>query len=268
MTTTRAVILARGLGTRMRRGADADLTPEQQRAADQGMKAMMPIGRPFLDHALSALADAGITEACLVIGPEHQGVRDYYADLPTERISVTWAIQAEPRGTADAVAAAEGFTGDQPFLVLNGDNYYAAEALAAAVASPTPAVVGFSRSGLVAHGNIPAERIAAFALLDVTADGTLVDIIEKPAPEVVGAYGPDPMVSMNCLAFGPSVYDACRAIEPSVRGELEIVDAIRWLVAAGEAVHVPRVDAGVLDLSSRGDVAAVTEALEHHEVRL
>src|SRR5512139_529817 len=107
-TIDKAVILARGLGTRMRRadpGAPADAA--QARMADAGIKAMIPIGRPFLDYVVSALADAGYTRACLVIGPEHALVRDYYTQAvhPT-RISVDFAIQAEPRGTADAVLSA------------------------------------------------------------------------------------------------------------------------------------------------------------------
>ncbi|WP_353066467.1 hypothetical protein [Arcanobacterium hippocoleae] len=70
----KVVVLARGLGTRMRKAAaGAELTGAQAEAASLGAKAMMPIGRPFLDHCLHAYADAGITEACLVIGPEHQG---------------------------------------------------------------------------------------------------------------------------------------------------------------------------------------------------
>ena len=39
---------------------------------------MIPIGRPFLDYVLSGLADAGYRRVCLVVGPEHQAVRDYY----------------------------------------------------------------------------------------------------------------------------------------------------------------------------------------------
>ncbi len=77
---TRAIILARGLGTRMRERAQggAAMDAAQAEAADRGVKAMIPIGRPFLDYVLSALADAGYTEACLVIGPEHDAIRDYY----------------------------------------------------------------------------------------------------------------------------------------------------------------------------------------------
>ncbi len=59
--STKAVILARGLGTRMRRDdAGAELSAEQASLADSGMKAMIPVGRPFLDYVLSGLADAGV----------------------------------------------------------------------------------------------------------------------------------------------------------------------------------------------------------------
>ena len=58
------------------RTANAD--PAQAKVADAGLKAMIPFRRPFLDYVLSALADAGCSEVCLVIGPEHDVVREYY----------------------------------------------------------------------------------------------------------------------------------------------------------------------------------------------
>ena len=76
---TRAVVLARGLGTRMRRAAPgAQIDAAQAAVAETGLKAMIPVGRPFLDHVLGELADAGFRKICLVIGPEHDVVREYY----------------------------------------------------------------------------------------------------------------------------------------------------------------------------------------------
>ena len=76
--TTSALVLARGLGSRMRQAASGvTLDPQQASAADAGLKAMMPFGRPFLDFVLQSLADAGLREAALVLGPEHESVRDY-----------------------------------------------------------------------------------------------------------------------------------------------------------------------------------------------
>ena len=101
MSTTRAVVLARGLGTRMREAdPDAPLSEEQQRAADAGLKPMMRVnGRPFLDYVLSALADAGITEVALVVAPDHEAVRRYYAAIaPPSRIRLDYVVQHEPQG--------------------------------------------------------------------------------------------------------------------------------------------------------------------------
>ena len=68
----KVVILARGLGTRMRAGnAEADLDAGQEAVAATGVKALIPIDRPFLDYVLGDLAEAGYRRVCLVIGPEH-----------------------------------------------------------------------------------------------------------------------------------------------------------------------------------------------------
>ena len=266
---TRAVILARGLGTRMRRADDtAHLDEQQAQVAASGVKALIDVGRPFLDYVLSVLADAGVTELCLVIGPEHDMLRDYAARVTGGRVTVTTAIQADPRGTADAVVAARDFAGDQRVIVLNSDNYYPREALTALAAAPGSALVGFDRAALVQSSNIPADRIRAFALVAADAEGHLRDIVEKPDDETLAAYGEDAPVSMNAWLFTPAIFDACERIEPSVRGELEIIDAVRLLVEEGEEFTVVPAAVGVLDMSSRGDVAAVQAALAGIEVAL
>ena len=109
----KALVLARGKGTRMQR-ADQGATPirRKRESPTPGLKAMIPFRRPFLDYILSALADAGCLDICLVIGPEHDAVRDYYERThPPERARVPFAIQTEARGTADAVLSAEAFAG-------------------------------------------------------------------------------------------------------------------------------------------------------------
>ena len=129
----KAVILARGLGTRMRKSDDsAVLDLAQMDAAGSGVKAMIPIGKPFLDYVLSMLADAGYSLVCLVIGPEHQVIRDYYTiQSPPKRVQIDFAIQEKPLGTADAVLAAKEFAGGDLFLAINSDNYYPLTALSA-----------------------------------------------------------------------------------------------------------------------------------------
>lgn len=271
MIATRAVVLARGLGTRMR-AADpsAVLSPAQAAAADMGMKAMVPLdgtGRPFLDYILSGLADAGFTEACLVIGPEHSQIRARYGPFgparPT-RIRLMYAVQEKATGTAEAVLAAEPLLAGAPFVVLNGDNYYPVEVMRQLREMPAPALPAWSAEALVAHG-IPAERIASYATLEIAESGNLVGISEKP-PEGT-PLDPSARISMNLWLLDKEIFRACREVPLSRRNERELPEAVQWAMKRhGATYHTFPTDAPVLDLSHRADVAAVSAALANVEV--
>ena len=269
--TTKAVILARGLGTRMRReDPRAGLSESQSSAADSGVKGMIPIGRPFLDYVISALADAGITDVCLVIGPEHQSVRDYYGGkVELTRVRVHFAVQEHPRGTANAVLAAEPFADGQNALVLNSDNYYPVHTMRALRVLGAAGLTAFGRDALVKLGNIDDERVAMFSVVRVSENGILERIVEKPDAKQMASLGTDPFIGMNNWSFPPQIYAACRSISPSARGELELQDAVQYAIdRMGVQFRVLTFQDGVLDLSSRGDIASVAERLRGVEVRL
>ena len=260
----KAVILARGLGKRMRQpDSTTHLAPAQEAIADSGLKAMIPIGKPFLDYVLSGLADAGYEEVCLVIGPEHGSVQDYYANVsPPRRVRIHFAIQAEPRGTADAILAAERFASGDDFLSINSDNYYPTSVLRELRALNEPGVPLFDQLTLMTKGNIPEEKIRKFAICKVGSDGYLQAIVEKPATQARTGNPGNILISMNCWRFSPSIFEVCRHTPLSPRGEYELP------VAVGEAIshynmrfRVVRCYEGVLDLSSRADIASMTERL-------
>ncbi len=268
----KAVILARGLGTRMRRNdGTAKLDEHQAAAAESGIKAMIPIGRPFLDYVISALADAGYRSACLVIGPEPEfdAVRNHYSSMELRRVRIVFAVQQKPLGTADAVAAADTFAGGDPFLVINSDNYYPREALGALREISTPGIAAFERDSMIAGSNIPPERISGFAVIESTGDGYLRRIIEKPSPEKLQKRSGPQYVSMNCWRFNPSIFEACRAIKPSPRGELELPAAVQYAIKTlGERFRVLPMSLPVLDLTGRGDISPVASRLSGVEVTL
>ena len=259
-----AVVLARGLGSRMRKEGAGDLTPEQAAAAASGHKALMPIGpHRLIDYSLSALADAGIRRAVLVVAPEHEEFARHVEQLAPLRLEIGFAVQAEPQGTADAVASARDAVGERPFVMVNGDNLYPRDGIAALLEQERTTLLGFERTALVEHSNIAAERVAAFAIVE-HRDGRLERIIEKPSAEQLEEAGPDALVSMNAFAFQTEIFEACDRIEPSERGELEIVDAVRAL----PDVRVLPFAGGVLDLSRRDDIDEVERRLAGVEVAL
>ena len=269
--TDKAVILARGLGTRMRQtDAYAAINQEQAAMAASGAKALIPIGRPFLDYVLTLLADAGYRRICLVIGPEHDAIRDYYGrQLRPERISIEFAVQEQPKGTADAVAAAESFAGDDGFLAINSVNYYPLIALKSLREQPGAATALFDEDSMLRSGNVTQDRLAKFAFGIVDSDGFLERLVEKPDAATWSQRPKPAWLSMNCWKFSPAIFAACRAIRPSPRNEFEITDAVQYSIGVlGERYRVFAIREGVLDLTSRADIATVKAALETKQVRL
>jgi glucose-1-phosphate thymidylyltransferase len=242
--------------------AAAPLTGDQQRAADAGLKAMMPVaGRPFLDFILGSLADAGISEAALVVAPDHEAIRQHYATRPPNRLRLAYVVQREAVGTADAVLAAESWTAGEPFLVMNADNLYPTDALQNLAALSEPGLPVFARDELVRTSNLPDDRVQSFALLDIDADGYLTGIIEKPSAERLAAAGPSAAVSMNCWRFDARIFRFCRDVPRSARGEFELPEAIGLAVRHGKRFKTVPATGPVLDLSRRSDTAEVERRL-------
>jgi glucose-1-phosphate thymidylyltransferase len=265
---TTAVVLARGLGTRMQRAQAVDASAAQVAAASSGAKALMPIGRHVLvDYIVSALADAGIRRVVMVVPPEHEAFGAHFRSRTLTRVEVAFAVQAEPKGTANAVAAAADAVGGQPFLAINGDNYYPVPAVRDLCAAGPHAIGAFDPHSLVDGGNIPADRLPRFAFVWADEHGHMARFEEKPAQSPVD--DPHALVNMNLWVFGPRIFEACARVAPSVRGELELGDAVRLLAGSlGEPVSVVPVRGPVLDLSSRADISSVERLLQAREVRL
>lgn len=261
--TSQAVILARGLGTRMRRSDGTSLDEVQRSAAAAGQKGMIPVGRPFLEYVVSALADAGITEVVVVVGPEPGPLREHFTTVsPPVRTAVRFAVQEQPRGTSDALFAARHAVRDAPFLMLNADNYYLPATLRAAVAINGNGLVAFEADTLVRESGIDADRVLRYALLDINDQGMLRAIREKPAADDPLALATERWVSMNLWSFTPAIFEACERVRPSPRGELELQDTVSiGMRELGLSFAVVRERAGVLDLSRRADIASVKRRL-------
>jgi dTDP-glucose pyrophosphorylase len=284
--STRAVVLARGLGRRMREADPAvSLTPEQQRSADAGLKPMVPVnGRPFLEYVLSAIADAGIRQVALIVAPDHLVIRRHFEDHAPSRLAISFVIQNEALGTANAVLAAEQWTVGNPFLAMNADNLYPVAALADLASLDEPGLLAFEADDLQRTGNIPPERVGAFALVETDDDGYLTSIVEKPKdlPPVGGSREnqqgsgshsphhrvtsafrrPDLLVSMNCWRFDARIFGACRDVPRSPRGEFELPDAVMLAIDRGVRFRALRARGPVLDLSRRADMIDVARRLE------
>ncbi|MFH8613017.1 glucose-1-phosphate thymidylyltransferase [Streptomyces sp. NPDC018029] len=241
----KALILAGGTGSRLRPFTDT------------GAKQLLPIAnKPVLFYGLEAIAAAGIGEAGIVVGRHGGDVRAAVGDGCAFGLRVSYLHQERPLGLAHAVLIAREFLGDDDFLLYLGDNYL------------QDGLTGFTQRAAAQPGaaRLLLTRVpdpSAFGVAELDAAGDVVSLAEKPdRPRsdlaLIGVY-----------AFGPDIHEAVRAIRPSVRGELEITDAVQWLLDRGLRVRAETTTRPWRDTGSVDDLLEVNrQVLDGIEGRL
>jgi glucose-1-phosphate thymidylyltransferase len=229
MDRLKGLILSGGRGTRLR--------PITHTSAKQ----LVPVAnKPVLFYGIEAMADAGIREIGIIIAPETgDEIREAAGDGSQFGVQITYIVQDEPAGLAHAVLTAEPFLGDAAFVMYLGDNL-----LQGGMRALVRDFQEHAPDALILLTPVPDPQNYGVAELDgAGAVRRLAEKPEEPATDLalVGVY-----------MFTPHVHDAARAIKPSARGELEITDAIQWLVDSGRRVepHIVRgwwKDTGRLD---------------------
>jgi glucose-1-phosphate thymidylyltransferase len=209
----KALVLAGGSGTRLR--------PITHTSAKQ----LVPVAnKPVLFYGLEAIAAAGIREVGLVVGDTQAEIEAAVGDGSAFGLEVTYLRQRAPLGLAHGVLIAREFLGDEDFVMYLGDNFV--------VGGIGDLVDTFTRERPAAQ--ILLTRVgdpSQFGVAELDAAGRVVGLEEKPSrPKsdlaLVGVY-----------LFSPAVHAAVAELKPSWRGELEITDAIQWLLETGLRVE-------------------------------
>ncbi|MEC4017339.1 glucose-1-phosphate thymidylyltransferase [Streptomyces sp. H27-D2] len=209
----KALVLAGGLGSRLRPFSHS--MPKQ----------LIPIAnKPVLVHVLEDLRAMRVTEVGLVVGDRGQEISAALGDGSALGVRITYIQQDEPRGLAHCIGIARDFLGDEDFVMYLGDNMLTegVQDIAEEFRTRRPT------AQIVVH-KVPDPR--AFGVAEVDGNGRVVRLVEKPQEPrsdlaVIGVY-----------FFTPAIHEAVAAIGPSARGELEITDAIQWLVSRGDDVQ-------------------------------
>jgi glucose-1-phosphate thymidylyltransferase len=214
----RALILAGGAGTRLR--------PITHTRAKQ----LVPVAnKPILFYGLEAMVAAGVHEIGVIVGDTRDEVMAALGDGSQFGARITYIPQDAPLGLAHCVLLAREFLGGDDFVMYLGDNLLEQD-LAAFVAAFEHARQGaVPPAAQILLKRVPDPHRFGIATLD--AAGNVVELVEKPADP------PSDLALVGVYLFTPRVHDAVAAIQPSARGELEITDAIQWLIDHGEVVR-------------------------------
>ncbi|HVF79179.1 MAG TPA: glucose-1-phosphate thymidylyltransferase [Solirubrobacteraceae bacterium] len=214
----KGLILSGGKGTRLR--------PITHTSAKQ----LVPVAnKPVLFYGIEAMAAAGINQIGIIIAPETGAeIRTAAGDGSQFGVTITYVEQDRPGGLAHATLTAEEYLDGEPFVMYLGDNL-----LQGGITDLVASFRASSPDALILLTPVDDPENYGVAELDGDRVKRLVEKPSQPATNLalVGVY-----------MFTAGIHDAARAIEPSARGELEITDAIQYLVDDGKRVepHIVR----------------------------
>ena len=212
----KALVLAGGSGTRLR--------PITHTSAKQ----LVPIAnKPILFYGLEQLSKAGITNIGIIVGETGDEIMKAVGDGSQWNIEVTYIHQEAPLGLAHCVTIAKDFLLEDDFVMYLGDNMLEQ--------GLDEIITTFSneRENNQIDCRILLKQVEnpqLFGVATVDDAGRVTGLIEKPKDP------PSNLALVGVYLFSPSIHDAVNAISPSERGELEITDAIQWLVKSGAKI--------------------------------
>jgi glucose-1-phosphate thymidylyltransferase len=183
-------------------------------------KQLMPVAnKPVLFRVIEAIRDAGITEIGIVVGDTAPEIKDAVdgSRLFTD-LQITYIPQDEPRGLAHAVKISRPFIGDDRFVMFLGDNV---------IEGGIDTLIREFEHNTAWNSQIVLTAVQEpqhYGVAQLNEDGRIVKLVEKPKEP------PSNLALVGIYMFDHHIFEAAEAIKPSWRNELEITDAIQWLV--------------------------------------
>ena len=230
MTIKKALILAGGRGTRLR-----PLTHTMP-------KQVIPVAnRPILHYVLEQLSFVGIKEIGMVVSPDNREQIKHYVDRHHRNINLDFIEQKKPQGLAHAVIVSREFLKEDSFLMYLGDNLSGGR---------LEGILSTFETGK-ADATVMLKEVdnpQQFGIAEIGTEGEIKRLIEKPTNPtsnlaIIGTY-----------CFSSRIHQATSSIVPSSRGELEITDAIQYLLENGGIVNSERLDSWWFDCGTEDDL--------------
>jgi len=188
-------------------------------------KPLLPLAnRPVLQLIIERLANAGVTDALVIVGHRLEKIKQSLGQKPVPGVGITYQVQDVLNGTGGATMLAEDFAGGEPFVLVFGD-------VIAHSANYARAVKLFQQGAEAILSTYDIGKPVAIGAVLVKND-RIVRIVERPGPGDLSA-----LVSAGLFVFPPEIFDATRSLPPAPTGEHELTGGIQKLIDNGRTIR-------------------------------
>jgi glucose-1-phosphate thymidylyltransferase len=225
----KALILSGGYGSRLR-----PITHSQQ-------KQLIPVAnKPILFYAIEDIIEAGANEIGIILGPNKDQVIDAVNSAKWDA-GIEFIYQGEPKGLAHTILVAEDFLGNEEFIMYLGDNI-----IKGGITRHADKFKELKPDALVLLTQVDDPQ--RFGVAEFDEQGKVRRLVEKPQ------VPPSNFALAGIYFFSAVIMEACKSIKPSWRNELEITDAIQWLIENNYKVEASKIDGWWKDTGKSEDI--------------
>jgi dTDP-glucose pyrophosphorylase len=212
-------------------------------------KELLPVGdKAVIEHMVEAMKLAGISDIAIVCSPRKHGLSDYLDSGRRFGVNLTYVIQDERRGLADAVLSAEHVI-DGSFAVVLGDDFFHPKSFLGDLI-----FYHLEKGADATLGVAEVEDVTRHGIIAPDGD-RVMDIVEKPSPEEASSR----LGSIGMYVFEPDVFDAIRRTEPGYKDEYQLTDSVRVMIDEGRKVLYKEIDGIHIDVGTPKDLLRANE---------
>jgi glucose-1-phosphate thymidylyltransferase long form len=208
-------------------------------------KELLMVGdKAIIEYVINAMKQAGITEITIVVGWRKHAILDYLGSGERLGVKLTYVVQDKRDGLAKAVLAGKHIIGEEPFVVVLGDNFFYPKSFLKNVISfhqekKADATIGVAKvDNVTRHGIIKTEG------------DNVIDLVEKPSPD----KAPSDLGCMGIYIFQPEIFQSIEKTKPGLKNEYQLTDSIKIMVDQGQKVFFKLIDGQHIDIGTIDDL--------------
>jgi len=207
-------------------------------------KELLPVGnKAVIEHVVEAMRLAEITDIVVVVSPHKHGLSDYLGSGRRFGVNLTYVVQDERKGLADAVLSGEHAI-DGSFAVVLGDNFFRPKEFLRELIS-----YHISEGAFATLGVAEVEDVTRHGII-LPEGNRIADIIEKPSLEEAHSS----LGAIGAYVFERSIFDAIRDTKPGYKGELQLTDSVKVAIDRGRRVLYKKMDGIHIDVGTPADL--------------